>query len=77
MLRRSGRNHRLGEWGLKYVGNLFYNHTHLYKINVNEGIDKLGVIAVNSITSELKQMCDKNVSEGVTYKSLTPQQVHC
>ena len=34
----------------------------------------LTVIAVDSITSELKQMCDKNVWEGVTYESLTPQQ---
>ena len=43
-------------------------------MTVNEGINKLGVIAVDSITSELKQMCDKNVWEGVTYESLTPQQ---
>ena len=59
---------------MKYVGNLFYNHTHMYKMTVNEGINKLGVIAVDSITSKLKQMCDKNVWEGVTYESLTPQQ---
>ena len=43
-------------------------------MTVNEGINKLGVIAVDSITSEPKQMCDKNVWEGVTYESLTPQQ---
>jgi uncharacterized protein YdeI (YjbR/CyaY-like superfamily) len=41
---------------------------------VNEGIAKLGVIAIDSITSELKQMCDKNVWEGVTYESLTSKQ---
>ena len=74
VLRRSGRNHQLGKWDKKYVGNLLYNHTHLYKMTVNEGINKLGVIAVDSIPSELKQMCDKNVREGVTYESLTPQQ---
>ena len=43
-------------------------------MTVNEGINKLGMIAVDSITSELKQMCDKNVWEGVTYEFLTPQQ---
>ena len=63
MLRRSGRNH---QWNRRYVGSMFYNHTHLYKMTVNEGTNKLGVIAVDSITSELKQMCDKNVWEGVT-----------
>ena len=74
VLRKSCRNHQLGEWDKKYVGNLFYNHTHLYKMTVNKGINKLGVIAVDSITSEFKQMCDKNVWEDVTYESLTPQQ---
>ena len=29
VLHRSGRNHQLGKWDKKYVGNLFYNHTHL------------------------------------------------
>ena len=72
VLRRSGSNHQLGKWDKKYVGNLFYNHTHPNKMTVNEGIKKLGVVAVDSITSELKQMCDKNVWEGVTYESLTP-----
>ena len=54
VLRRSDRNHQLDKWDKKYVGNLFYNHTQLYKMTVNEGIKKLGVIAVDSITSELK-----------------------
>jgi hypothetical protein len=43
-------------------------------VTVNEGIAQLGVIAIDSITSELKQMCDKNVWEGVTYESLTSKQ---
>ena len=54
VLRRSGRNHQIGKWNKKYVGKLFYNHTHLYKMSFNEGINKLGVIAVDSTTSELK-----------------------
>ena len=53
---------------------MLYNHTDVYKMTVSEGIAKLGVVAVDSITSELKQMCDKNVWEGVTYESLTSQQ---
>ena len=60
VLRRSGWNHQLGKWDKKHVGNLFYNHTHLYKMTVNEGNNKLGVTAVDSFTSELKKMCDKN-----------------
>ena len=74
-LRRSGRNHQPGKWSRRYVGSMFYNHTHLYRMTVNEGINKLGVIAVDSITSELKQMCDKNVWEGVTYESLTYESI--
>ena len=73
-LRRSARNHQPGRWNKKLVGTMFYNHTHIYKMTVNEGINKLGVVAVDSIKSELKQMCDKNVWEGVTYESLTQQQ---
>ena len=37
-------------------------------MTVSEGINKLGVLAVDSIRSELKQMCDKDVWEGVTYE---------
>ena len=34
VLRRSGRNHQIGKWDKKWVGSLFYNHTHLYKMPV-------------------------------------------
>ena len=48
ILRSGGRNHQFGKWDKEDVGNLFYNQTHLYKMTVNEGINKLGVIAVDS-----------------------------
>ena len=44
VLRRSGRNHVPGRWNKRYVGTMFYNHTHIYKMTVSEGIDKLGVV---------------------------------
>ena len=58
ILRRSGRNHQPGKWNKKYLGSVLYNHTGVYKMTVSEGINKVGVVAVDSITSEQKQMCD-------------------
>ena len=54
MLRRSGRNDELGKWDRRYVDSMFYNHIRLCKMTFNEGINKLGVTAVDSTTSEFK-----------------------
>jgi hypothetical protein len=44
-------------------------------MTVSESISKFGDTAVESIDKEMRQMCDKQVWEGVTLDSLTPKQL--
>ena len=84
VLRRSPRNHQPGKWvtgrGNSNVGccipDQLHNHDYSYAFNMTlkNGIDKLGDIAVDSIKKEMKQMCEKDVWEGVLIDSLTPLQ---
>ena len=83
-LRRSPRNHQTGRWqsnrSNKAVGccipyNLSYtDNTYAFNMTESEGIGKLGDIAVESIKKEMKQMCEKEVWEGVLINSLNPLQ---
>ena len=83
-LRRSARNHQPGRWvtrrGNNNIGCCITDMSHNYDISYNfnmtieDGISKLGDIAVDSIRKEMKQMCDKDVWEGVLINSLSPLQ---
>ena len=69
-LRRSPRLHEKGRWEKKVVG-IATRHTYSLKMTVSEGINKLGNVAVESISKEMSQMCDMKVWEGVKLDSLT------
>ena len=69
-IRRSPRLHKKGKWKRKVVG-IATQYTHTLKMTVSEGIDKLGNVAIESITKEMSQMCDMKVWEGVKLDSLT------
>lgn len=68
--RRSPRLHEKGRWEKKVVG-IATRHTYSLNMTVSEGINKLGNVAVDSITKEMSQMCDMKVWEGVKLNSLT------
>ena len=83
-LRRSPRGHQPGRWqsnrNNRTVGciipyDLSYTESkYAFNMTVTEGIGKLGDIAVESIKKEMKQMCEKEVWEGVLINSLSPLQ---
>jgi hypothetical protein len=83
-LRRSPRNHQAGRWasnrnnetvGCCIPHDLSYTeNTYAFNMTVTEGIDKLGDIAEESVKKEMKQMCEKEVWEGVLINSLSPLQ---
>ena len=52
----------------------YTDNTYAFNMTVTEGISKLGNIAVESIKKEMKQMCEKEVWEGVLINSLSPLQ---
>ena len=83
-LRRSARNHQPGRWastrGNRNISccvpdlSRNYDTSYAFNMTVKDGISKLGDIAVDSIRKEMKQMCDKDVWEGVLINSLSPLQ---
>jgi hypothetical protein len=47
-----------------------------FKLSVRDGLSKYKDLAVRAIQSELNQLCEKNVFEGVNWDKLTPTQRH-